>query len=90
MQHFGHVNHVHISSRLGPTSCWPELMELVADQLLIAGSSLYLSLLDGIVPQQLLSIDKKYVLGLNHHLPRLLIHLHWVTSATNPYDSKNA
>lgn len=84
LQHFGDVNHVHISSRLRPTSCWPELMELAVDQLLVVSSSPYLSLQGGIVPQQLLSVDKKCVLRLNHQLPRLLIHLHWVTSATNP------
>lgn len=59
LQHFGLVNHVHVSSRLGPTSCWPELMELAADQLLVASSSLCLCLLGGIVPQQILSVDKK-------------------------------
>lgn len=70
-------------------SCWPELLGLAVDQLLVASSSLYLFLLGEIVPQQLLSVDKKCVLRLNHQLPTLLIPLHWV-SATNLYDSKNA
>lgn len=65
------MNHVHVSSRLGDTSCWPELMQLAVDRLPAADSSLYLFLLDGIVPQQLLSVDKKRVLGLNYQLPNL-------------------
>lgn len=46
-------------------------MQLAVDQLLIADSSLYLFLLDAIVPQQLLSFDKKCVLGLNYQLLNL-------------------
>lgn len=71
LQHFQPVNHVHVSSRLGPTSCWPELMQLAVDQLPLADSSLSLFLLDRIVPQQLFCVDQKCVLGLNYQLPNL-------------------
>lgn len=59
------------NTRSGPTSCWPELMQLAVRQLPATDSSLCLFLLDGIVPQQLLSIDKKRVPGLNYQLPSL-------------------
>lgn len=46
-------------------------MQLAVRQLPATDSSLCLFLLDGIVPQQLLSIDKKRVPGLNYQLPSL-------------------
>lgn len=59
------------------------LMPWAVDQLPIADSRCYLFLLEGIVPQQLLPVDRKRVLGLNYWLPVSLIHLHGVTSVTN-------